>query len=115
MKGVIKYAVINSLGTAAYIVLVVSLIFFFGNKFSGGDETILAPIVILMLFVFSAAFTGALVLGSPIVWYLNGKKREGLSLLFYTLGVFLAISLIAFLFLIIIMSGNVNTLPLVDN
>ena len=69
----------------------------------------------LMLFVFSAAFTGTLVLGRPIVWYLNGKKREALSLLFYTLGVFLAITLIAFLFLIIIMSGNVNTLPLVDN
>ena len=114
MKGVIKYAVLNSLGTAAYIVFVVSSIFFFGNKFSGGDETILIPIAMLMLFVFSAAFTSTLFLGRPIIWYLNGKKREALSLLFYTLGIFLAITLIAFLILIV-MTGNVNLLPLADN
>ena len=115
MKGVIKYAVINSLGTAAYIVLVVSLIFFLGNKFSGGDETIFIPIAMLMLFVFSAAFTGTLIFGRPIVWYLNGKKKDAVLLLAYTLGIFLAITLVAFLLLIVVMSGNVNMLPLADN
>ena len=115
MKNILKYAVINSLGTAAYIVLVVSLIFFLGNKFSGGDETIFIPIAMLMLLVFSVAFVGSLIFGRPIIWYLNGKKKEALSLLFYTMGIFFAITLIAFLLLILMMSGNVNMLPLGDN
>ena len=115
MKGVIKYAVINSLGTAAYIVLVVSLIFSLGNKFSGGDETIFIPIAMLMLLVFSVALVGSLIFGRPIIWYLNGKKKDAVLLLVYTLGIFLAITLIAFLLLILMMSGNVNLLPLADN
>ena len=115
MKGVIKYAVINSLGTAAYIVLVVSLIFSLGNKFSGGDETIFIPIAMLMLLVFSVAFVGSLIFGRPIIWYLNGKKKDTVLLIAYTLGIFLAITLVAFLLLILMMSGNVNMLPLGDN
>ena len=115
MKGVIKYAVINSLGTATYIVLIVSLIFFLGNKFSGGDETIFAPIAMLMLLVFSVALVGSLIFGRPIIWYLNGKKKDAALLLAYTLGIFFAITLIVFLILLVIISGNVNMLPLADN
>ena len=115
MKKILKYAVINSLGTAAYIVLVVSLIFSLGNKFSGGDETIFIPIAMLMLLVFSVALVGSLIFGRPIIWYLNGKKKDAVLLLVYTLGIFLAITLIAFLLLILMMSGNVNLLPLADN
>ena len=115
MKSTIKYAAMNSLGTAAYIVFVVSLIFFFGSRFPEDGKTVFAPIAMLMLFVFSAAFTSALVFGRPVIWYLDGKKKEALSLLFYTLGIFLAITLIVFLFLVIIMSGNINMLPLADN
>ena len=101
MKGVIKYAVMNSLGTAAYIVLVVSLIFFFGSNFPEDGKTIFAPIAMLMLFVFSATFTSTLVFGRPVIWYLDGKKKEAFSLFLYTLGIFLAITLILFLFLIV--------------
>src|SRR3989344_7881610 len=102
MKGVIKYAVINSLGTAAYIVFVVSLIFSLGNKFSGGDETIFIPIAMLMLLVFSVALVGSLIFGRPIIWYLNEKKKDAVLLLAYTMGIFFAITLIAFLILIVI-------------
>ena len=117
MKDVIKYAAINSLGTAAYIVFIVSLIFSLGNKFSGSDETLFVPIAMLMLLVFSVALVGSLIFGRPILWYIDGKKKDAVLLLAYTLGIFLAITLIAFLILIVIsiMTGNVNTLPLADN
>jgi len=88
MKSTIKYAAMNSLGTAIYIVLVVSLIYFFGNRFPEDGKTLLAPIVMLMFFVFSAAFTGTLVFGRPIIWYLDGKKKDAVLLLAYTLGIF---------------------------
>ncbi len=105
MKGIVKYAIINSLGTAIYITLIVSFIYSLGNFFPGPDKkTILIPVAMLMLFVFSAAVTGFLVLGRPVIWYLNGKKREALSLLFYTLGIFLIIIFIVFFFLIILVN-----------
>ena len=53
----------------------------------------------LMLLVFSAAFTGFLIFGKPIMWYLDNKKKEAFSLLIYTLSLFLIITLIALLFL----------------
>ena len=104
MRNTVKYALINSLGTAAYVVLIVSFMYFLGNQFPSDDKTIFAPIALLMLFVFSAAFTGALVFGRPVIWYLDGKKKEAVSLLFYTLSIFLMITLAVFITLILAFS-----------
>ena len=105
MRGVIKYAAINSIGTALYISAVASFIYFLGNVFDNvKSESIIIPISMLMLFVFSAAFTGILVFGRPITWYLNGKKRESLFLIVYTLGFLLILTIIAF-FLLVLLIG----------
>jgi len=98
-KEVVKYAMINSLGTALYVMAVASFMYFL-SVFVGETKSILVPIAMLMLFVFSAALTGILVFGRPIIWYLNGKKKEALSLLAYTLGIFLIITVIVFIVLI---------------
>ena len=103
MKDVVKYALINSIGTALYVIAVVSFIQFLGESVEG-TESFLAPIAMLMLFVFSAAFTGILVLGRPIIWYLKGKKKEAFSLMACTLGIFLIIIIIVFFVLIAIVS-----------
>ena len=101
---IMRHAWINALATSAYVILVATFIYFISQGLFGQNDTILIPIAMLMLFVFSAAFTGVLVFGRPIIWYLNGKKREALSLLFYTLGIFLAVTFITFLFLILLIS-----------
>lgn len=44
------------------------------------------PVIFLMLFVLSAAIVGALVLGRPILLYLDGAKSEALKFFGYTLG-----------------------------
>ena len=100
MGDVIKYAAINSLGTALYIIFVISSIHFLSQYF-GEIESIIVPILMLMLFVFSAAFTGTLVFGRPIIWYLDGRKKEALALLFYTLVIFMLLTVVAFLVLVI--------------
>ena len=100
MENVIKYATINSLGTALYIIFVISSIHFLSQYF-GEIESIIVPILMLMLFVFSAAFTGTLVFGRPIIWYLDGRKKEALALLFYTLVIFMLLTVVAFLVLVI--------------
>ena len=103
MKNTIKYAWINALATSAYIVLVASFIYILGNAFPGPDKTILIPIAMLLLFVFSAAFTGFLVFGRPVMWYLDGKRKEAIFLLFYTLAILFIITLVAFLILIFLL------------
>ena len=92
---ILKYALLNALGTAFYIVLVASF-FFYGLKRLGPGETVLIPMAMLMLLVLSASLTGALIFGRPVMWYVDGKKKEALSLLGYTLGFFLVITLVAF-------------------
>ena len=89
-KDILKYAFINSLLTAFYIGLVASLLFY-GKNLPEEPDTIFVPMMMLMLFVFSAAVTSTLVLGRPILWYLDGKKEDAISLLLYTLLIFFVV------------------------
>ncbi len=91
---ILKPALINAAVTALYIVAVASFLFYVPKTFGPG-KTVLIPIFMLLLFVFSAAFTSLLVFGRPIVWYLDGKKKEALSLLGWTLGILMIITCIA--------------------
>lgn len=99
-KPIIKTAALNALAATLYIVAVASLLFYAARAIRGPD-TVLIPIFMLLLFVFSAAFTGALVLGRPILWYIDGKKKEALSLFFSTLGFLFFLVLGAFFVLIV--------------
>lgn len=56
----------------------------------------MAPIIMLMLFVFSAGMTATLVLGRPVIWYLDGKKKESIQLLLSTLFAFFILTVLAF-------------------
>ena len=95
-NNIIKNAVLNALATAAYVVAVASFLFYAPKMFESETKTVLVPIAMLMLFVFSAAMTGLLLFGRPAFWYLDGKKKEALLLLIYTLVIFLLITLAAF-------------------
>ena len=99
MDKIIKRAFIDSVGTAAYIVLVVSSIFSL-QIFASKEDIIIIPIAMLLLFVSSAAITGFLVFGKPVMLYIDGKKKEAVSLLGYTIGMLVLITLISFILLI---------------
>lgn len=99
MGKIIKRALIDSVGTATYIILVVLFIFSL-QVFSSKKDIIIIPIAMLLLFVCSAAITGFLVFGKPIMLYIDGKKKEAISLLSYTLGILSLITIIFFIFLI---------------
>lgn len=85
-KETIQYAFFDALCTSAYIALVGSF-FFYGTKMLPfpKEDTVFAPILMLSLLVFSVAVVGSLIFGRPILWYLDGKKREAVLLLAYTL------------------------------
>jgi len=101
MKTIVKTALFNSLSTAIYIALVGSFFYLAQQKKFGDGQTIFIPIFLLMLFVFSAALTGALIFGRPVLWYLEDKKKDALLLLGYTLGIFFIITLLAFFGMVI--------------
>jgi hypothetical protein len=91
----------HSFGHALLVVLYTSgiaSVMFNSKTLFKQQDTVFAPIAILMLFVLSAAIVGALVLGRPILLYLEGKKSEALKMFGYTLG-WLALSTFVFFLL----------------
>ncbi|MCF7917884.1 hypothetical protein K9L27_02685 [Candidatus Gracilibacteria bacterium] len=102
MKTYLKYAFLHALGTALYVGGVVTLLSF-GEHLFGKEEPkmVLIPIGMLLLFVCSAAITGILVFGRPVMWYLDGKKKEAIKLLMGTLGILLCITILVFVSLAI--------------
>ncbi len=99
MEKIIKRAFIDAVGTVVYIILVVSFMFSL-QIFSSKQDNIIIPMAMLLLFVCSAAITGFLVFGKPVMLYIDGKKREAVSLLGYTIGILFLINIIIFIILI---------------
>ena len=95
MKPLLKTALLNVFATVLYITAVSSFMFFAGEAKLGKSNTFLIPIVTLLLFVSSAAITGFLVFGRPVLMYVDGKKGEALTLLTYTLALLSAITVVA--------------------
>jgi hypothetical protein len=100
MSEIKKSALVNAIATAAYIVVVGCFMYIVASLKLGRVNTILIPIALLMLFVFSAALTGFLFFGKPVQMYVDGKKKEALSLLTYT---FIFFSIITFLALVLLL------------
>lgn len=96
-KDILKYACINSFLTAFYIALVASFLFYVLRSFQQEPDTVFAPLLMLMLLVFSVALMGVLIFGRPILWYMDGRKKEAVSLISYTLSVFFIIMFLAFI------------------
>ena len=85
-----------ALGEMAYILLV-ALIMQNASQIFQNDQKVVGSIAFLLLFVFSASFSGAVILGKPALLYLEGKKKEAVILFGATLGwmfIFIAILVI---------------------
>ena len=87
-------SILNSLGVLAYISLLVT---FMNNaqRIFGKNDNAMTGVVALMIFILSALITGSLVLGRPIMLYLDGKKSEAVKLLFYTMASLFVLLLLA--------------------
>lgn len=91
----IFYSFVNSLGVLAYVIAV-ALIMQNGGKVFGKTNNLLGSIVFLLLFVISATIVGTLVLGRPILLYLDGLKKEAVKLFSFTVGWLLVFIIIVF-------------------
>lgn len=75
---------LNALGTAAYVTIV-SAVMNNAEKIFGQTKSLIGPIAFLLLFVTSAAITGGLVLGKPVMLYLEGKKEDAVKFFICTI------------------------------
>ncbi len=99
-SSVFPVAALNALSTAVYIACVAAFMSHTADIFNGvKEETALIPFAMILLFVVSASITGSLVLGRPILWYLDGKKKEAVMLFAATLACLFTLTLAAFLVL----------------
>jgi len=100
MKKIWGRALFDAVATALYIVAVGSF-FYYGTLLKiGRVNTFFAPIAMLLLLVFSASITGFLIFGKPAQLYVDGQKKEALSLFTYTLVFFSIITLLVIIILI---------------
>ena len=84
MNKQIQRSFLNALGVTAYVTVIATVMQNGENIFGNMNQT-LAPIVFLILFVLSAGVTGGLVLGKPVLMYLDNQKKEAVELFLYTL------------------------------
>jgi hypothetical protein len=97
---IVKYAVFNAAGTAVYVALVATFLSHTAQIFDDvPQKTALIPMAMLLLLVLSASVTGGFVLGRPVLWYLDGKKKEAVTLFIATLGCVFLIMVAVFVFL----------------
>lgn len=89
MNTIYRTALMNALATVLYVIVIASFLSFVPQSV-GIDESsslfILVPVMMLLLLVTSAAITGFLVFGRPVMWYLDGRKPDALRLLGATIG-----------------------------
>jgi len=81
----IPVALLHALGVFLYTLLI-SWVMMNGENWFGEMNNVAGPALFLLLFVTSAAITGALVLGKPILLYLDNKKKDAINLFCLTVG-----------------------------
>ena len=92
----IKASLINSIIALLYISGVALLMTNAQNIFGKGDN-VFTGIAVLMLFVISAAIRGFVILGRPILMYLDGLKKEAVKLFYLTITWLILIAAIIFI------------------
>src|SRR4051812_43713197 len=102
MNKVMRDALLNASATALYIIAIGTFMNWVSKNLSHKPDTFLDPIVVLMLFVFSAAFTSYFVFGRGVLMYLDGKKKEAISLVTYTMIFLFCYTLLALVVLLVV-------------
>jgi len=79
-------SLLNTVGTIAYIFLVSQLMNSSALIFSSSDNIYMAPFVMLLIFVLSAAVVGGLLFGQAIYLFFAGKRKDSIKSAIYSIG-----------------------------
>ncbi len=86
-KNLVLQSFFNALLAFVYICFV-ALLMTNGEILFGQDaeKTFLVPVMMLLLVVLSASVMGTLFFARPVMLYLDGKKKEAVKMLSFTIG-----------------------------
>ena len=87
-----KSPYLNALLAGLYIVGIVFLISTLAEPNTPDNETLLVPMMMLSLFVLSAAVMGFLFVAEPLTLYLDGKREEAVKFFLTTVASFALIT-----------------------
>ncbi|MBI2448159.1 hypothetical protein HYV44_01180 [Candidatus Microgenomates bacterium] len=86
-KNLVLQSFLNALLAVVYISLVALLMSNGEALFGQGDDmTMVGPMMILLILVLSASIMGSLFFAKPVMLYLDGKKKEAVRMLSFTIG-----------------------------
>lgn len=83
-----KNPIINGLSAAGYIGIIVSLINFISLTHRNKPDTAFAPVVFLSLLTLSVTVMAFLFFYQPLQLFIDGKKKDAVTLFARTVGVF---------------------------
>ncbi len=92
----IQRSFVNSLSAVVYIAIV-AWFMFNGGQIFGKMENFWGPFALLLLFVISATAVGALILGKPILLYLDGEKKAGVEMFLCSLAWLAIVAILIFI------------------
>ncbi|MCA9388937.1 hypothetical protein KC644_04265 [Candidatus Berkelbacteria bacterium] len=92
----------QAIGVTAYVALVSLIMFHAEQLFGEPKDSFIGPIAFLLLFVTSAAVMGILIFGRPVMFYLDGKKKDAIYTLLATVAWLIIITSSTIISLIII-------------
>lgn len=90
-----KQGAANAVAAFGYILAVVLVLTSLERLMHDREDGFLAPVAFLSLLVLSAAVMAALFFGKPAMLYVDGKKKEALTMICWTIGTFAAIAVTA--------------------
>lgn len=99
-KKIWQIAIADGVLTGIYVAGVAALMTY-ANRIFGPADNILGGAAILMLLVLSAAVVGTLILGRPLMMYLDGLKKEAVKTLGLTILVLFVLTALALVILMI--------------
>src|SRR3989344_6102311 len=87
-----KNPIINALSASAYIILIVSVMTFVTQPLKNKPDTFFAPITFLSVFTLSVVVMAFLFFYQPLMLFIEGKKKQAVSLFVKTVTIFAAIT-----------------------
>jgi len=97
----IKNPYINALLAAAYVAGIASFLYY-APHYALDEQNVLIPIMMLSLFVLSAAVMGFLFLAAALGLYFKGEREEAVRFFGKTVGAF---ALLTFIFVALVFAG----------
>ena len=98
------YALLHALLAAGYVATVAFIMSHTKYLFGPMPEYLVGT-AMLLLFSTSAAVMGTIVFGRPILWYLNGKKKEAVQLAVGTIAL-MVITVTSLFFVFLAFAGS---------